>query len=96
MPTGKQVTLQPPLAGVFTENFHYPAIGCQVIIFRQSLRLPCAIGHLKQRTKPVGCGLIGAKNPEVFRLTIQHHHITQQITDQACCFTHTPPRLSNR
>lgn len=56
---GQQVTLQPALAGMFTQDFHYPSIRCQVLILGQRFGKPGFGCDVIQASQPVGSCFIG-------------------------------------
>src|ERR1700730_10810190 len=53
MASGQQVTLEPPLAQMFTQHFHHPSIGRRVLVDWQSRLHEDLVGDFIQRTKPV-------------------------------------------
>jgi hypothetical protein len=64
----QHVALEPPLAEMLGQDLHHPTVGRQMIVTRNALGVPRAIGHLKQRGQPVGRGLVGAHDPEAIAI----------------------------
>ena len=54
---------------------HDAALGVQVQVIFDEIRVPAPAGHLKDRFQPVGLGLIGGENAEIFGLHVEAHHI---------------------
>ena len=46
VPPGEEVAFQPPLAGVFAEDLHHPAVGGKVVVILNDTRHPGAVGDL--------------------------------------------------
>ena len=68
MSPGEQVALQPALAEVLAQNLHHAAIRREMIVSRQDLGEPIAIGDIEHGAEPVRCGFIRAHQPEVVRV----------------------------
>ena len=52
-------------------------------------------GHFVQRIQPVGSGFIGTEYPEVFRIQVQLHHVTQKSAEHPGGFRKLRTRLRN-
>ena len=68
VPAGQQVALQPALAQVLGQHLHHPAVGGQVVVAVDDLRVEGAVGHLEHVLQPVGGGLVRPEQPEVGRV----------------------------
>ena len=81
MTTGQQIALQPALADVLGQDLHDPPVGRQVIVARERLRIPGAVGHLEHCAQAVGGGLVRAHDPEA--VGIASDHLAQEPPEQA-------------
>ena len=70
---GEQVAFQPALALVLGEHLHHAAVGREMIVVRQALGVPRAVGDLEDVLPAVGVVLVGAEEAKVARLEIALH-----------------------
>src|ERR671916_434478 len=61
----EQVALEPALAQVFAQDFEDPAVGDNVVVYRERLADKAAVLDLKNGAEPVRVGLVRAEEPEV-------------------------------
>ena len=82
VPACEQVTFEPPLALMFAEHFHYPAIGREelIVLFHPSFPLP--VSNLKNGIQPVGKRLIGTEDPKISLLFIETYYIAQKYSER--------------
>ncbi len=85
MASGQQIALQPSLAGMFGEYLHHPSVGREVVVLRQHLGHPGAVGHLEQRAEAVGVGFVRAHHAEVSCLHVQLHYVAQVTAHDPGC-----------
>ena len=77
MPAGEEIALQPALALMLAEHLHHPAVGGEVIVVVVFLGHPCAVGDFERILPAVRVVLVRAEKPEVSRLHVQRHDVTQ-------------------
>ena len=65
VPAGQQIALEPALALVLAEHLHHPAVGREVVVPREGLGDPGAVGDLEHVLPAVRVVLVGAEQPEV-------------------------------
>src|SRR5580693_1318661 len=80
MPTGEQVTLEPPLALVLAEHrVQYAPVRGEELIAGQRPGLPLAAGFLEDRAQEIRQRLVGAEDPEVPAAGVELDHVTQEL-----------------
>ena len=78
MAAGQEIAFEPALALVLAEHLHHPPVGGEVVVPRIGLRDPGAIGDLERVLPAVRIVLVRTEQPEVARLHVQLHHVTQE------------------
>ena len=72
VPAGQQVALQPALAEMLAQHLHHPPVRGEVVVGRNHICQPVAVGDIEHRAQPVRGGLIWAHQPEVVRIVGDH------------------------
>ena len=85
---GQEIALQPALALVLAEHLHHPAVGRQVVVPRNRLRHPGAVGDLEHVLPAVRVALVGTEEAEVPGVHVELHHVAEEPP-------HDPRRLGS-
>ena len=81
VPPSEQVPLQPSLALVLAEHFHYAATRREKLIVRRCRGVPLPVGHFKKRFQTIGECFVRTKNTEIPPLVVQRSHIAQETPE---------------
>jgi hypothetical protein len=81
VPAGEQVALEPALAQVLGEHLHHPPVGRQVVVVRQGLGHPGAVGDFEHGRQTVGGRLVGSDDAE--RVRVAAHDVAQPDAEDA-------------
>src|SRR5207253_653371 len=93
VPSGEQVALEPTLAHVLAQHFHYTAVWRDMVVIRENGPFQHPVGRLKERLKAVGTGLVRPEDAEVPGLGIGLHDIAKHLTQNASSLTENRARL---
>ncbi len=83
VPAGQQVSLEPSLALVLTEDFHHAAILGEEFISLHLLRVPLSRRRFKDRVQPIRQGLVRPEDAEVALILILPDDIPQECPQHA-------------
>jgi len=74
----EEISLQPPLAQVFAQHLHHPAIGRNMVVGLEDLGCRDTLRDVKEVCEAIGCRLIRTNNPKVAVLPVQLHHVADE------------------
>src|SRR5438874_12776090 len=66
--SGEEVALEPALALMFAQHFHYTSGLRQIFVVRKRRGVPLAVGRFEDRFQSVRNGLVGTEDAEIARL----------------------------
>ena len=83
MTASEQITLQPALAKMLAQNFHYSAIRSDVLVGLEDVAGKNAIGGLENRGEAIGFGFVQAEEPEVALISIKFDDVAEECAHDA-------------
>ena len=88
MAAGQEIALEPALALVLAQHLHHPPVGGEVVVPREGLRGPGAVGDLERVLPAIRVVLVRAEEPEVSGLHVELHRVPEEPA-------HDPGRLGH-
>ena len=82
VPTGQEVALEPPLAGVLAQDLHDAPLLGEVVVLGKRLCHPDPVRHLEHCAEAVGLVFVGREGAKVPRLLIELREIPQEDAER--------------
>ncbi len=83
MAAGQEIALEPALALVLAQHLHHPPVGGEVIVPRERLGDPGAVGDLEHVLPAIRVALVRTEEPEVARRHVELHHVAEELAHDA-------------